>query len=74
MPVDLSLGERRRRIWVGGINQALIRSDGQLPATRSNLAFPPNAWSDEHAMAPLELAEPFASQGAENPSDARVKS
>jgi len=61
-PVDVSLGARRRRIWVGGLKPSFIRSETQRARLAHLLAQPPKGWSDKHVNAPLELPEPFASQ------------
>ena len=57
VPVDASLGARRRRIWIGGINPALIRSEGQRARLAQLLAWPPKGWPDKHLSAPLELSD-----------------
>ena len=61
VPVDTSLGERRRRVWTGGINPAIMRTDAQRARLAQLLAQPPKRWSQKHADTPLRLTEPFAS-------------
>jgi hypothetical protein len=60
-PVDTSLGERRRRIWVGGINPALIHGPAQERLAQILAAFP-TGWPEDRARAPLVLPEPYSSQ------------
>jgi hypothetical protein len=60
-PVDTSLGERRRRIWVGGINPALIHGPAQERLAQILAAFP-TGWPEDRAKAPLVLPEPYSSQ------------
>jgi integrase len=62
VPVDVSLGERRRRIWTGGVNAAVIRTEAQNARLAQLLAQPPKGWSDKHVSGPLRLPEPFASR------------
>jgi integrase len=53
VPVDASLGERRRRIWTGGISPGVIRTEAQRARLAQLLAQPPKGWSAKHASAPL---------------------
>jgi hypothetical protein len=64
VPVDSSLGERRRRIWTGGISSAVIRTEAQRTRLSQLLGQAPKGWSPKHTAAPLRLTEPFASQRA----------
>jgi hypothetical protein len=51
IPVDASLGERRRRIWTGGISSAVIRTEAQRARLAQLLGQAPKGWSRKHAGA-----------------------
>ena len=64
IPVDISLGERSRRIWTGGINPAAIRTDIQQSRLAEIVAQPPKGWTEKRVNAPLTLPEPHTSRRA----------
>jgi hypothetical protein len=55
VPVDTSLGPRRRRIAVEGINPRYIRTEGQQRRLAELLATWPKRWKETHCRAPLKL-------------------
>jgi integrase len=59
VPVDETLGPRRRRIWVPGIGPGFFRAPVARQLLAKLLAGWPEGWSEDHCSAPLVLPPPF---------------
>ena len=72
IPVDISLGERSRRIWTGGINPAAIRTDIQQSRLAEILAQPPKAGPRNASSRRSQCPSPTRLDGQRPTADLRM--